>query len=76
MEAKPLFDRNQKYTAAAAELATDVSVMMTAVMREWMGRGYSFREIAHIMQAGVMDAELMVALDIQEATPLKVASAG
>ena len=59
-----LFDENFRYTTPANYISARTSVVCQRIMDEWVGYGYSPREIAYIMRWAISDLELDKLIDI------------
>jgi len=52
---KSLYDANERLTESGQQLQTDVSRELQAIMRMYVARGYSPREIAAVMAKSAME---------------------
>jgi len=55
---KSLYDEDARYTDDAASIDSATRDALTPILDEWTAKGYSPREIAHLMSAAVQDIEL------------------
>lgn len=60
---KSLYDKNFRYTDLARNLEGDVGPLVRSVFSAWVAKGFSPREISHIIQLVVFDAEMTNVLE-------------
>lgn len=58
-----MYDKDFRYTKDAAEIDSYVNAALRVIFEEFVARGFSPRDIAHVMQAAVTDLELSAVLD-------------
>lgn len=61
------FDENEKYTRRAEELDSSVQIVLSTVFHNFCGKGYSIREISHVLMLAVHDIETIMILEIDHA---------
>ena len=57
-----LFKEKEEWTKEAEEFTNKAINLLEPLMKEYMAKGYSFREISHILHWAVSDVELRVGL--------------
>lgn len=61
---KSLYDNNARYTDDAQELENRVSAVLGNLFSEWQERGYSPRDISHVIQSLVLELEMTAVLTL------------
>ena len=57
-EPKSLYDKDFRYTTAAVNLDQSVAGTLKVLFKEYRAKGYSPREIGHVLHSAVDEAEL------------------
>jgi hypothetical protein len=60
----PMYDKDFRYTATATEIDSYTYHALHIMFEEFVERGFSPRDIAHVMHAAVTDLELSAVLDV------------
>ena len=54
---KSMFDANEKYLPIAANLEHEVSKLLKPIFIKYQEKGYTIRDISHILMLSIMDME-------------------
>ena len=55
---KNVYDQNDKYGPEASELDQSVYKVLKPIFTEWVNKGYSPRQLSHVMQGTITELEL------------------
>jgi hypothetical protein len=68
--------KDDRYTPEACEILTEFARAAEKTIRKYKDQGYSVRELSHILQGAVTDAECSVLLDLDEGSKESVEKDG